>query len=71
MKRVKGIAERMEGIMPAVECEFEVFCGGCGAGLCGNCTEGKTPRRGMSFISVNPCEKCLETARDEGRNERG
>lgn len=56
--------------MPELGLEFEVFCGGCGAGLCGNCTEGKTRGRGMPFITVEPCEKCLEKAKEEGRSER-
>jgi len=56
--------------MPELEFEFEVFCGKCGAGLCQNCTEGKTTRRGMPFISVDPCEKCLDEARTEGYEQR-
>jgi len=52
-----------------VSLDFEVFCGGCGAGICSNCTEGNTPRRGMPFITVNPCEKCLDRSNEEGYNK--
>ena len=49
--------------MPTIE--FEVYC------ECGNLLSGKGERGG---IEVEPCEKCLETARkegwDEGYNER-
>jgi hypothetical protein len=55
--------------MPTLPLEFEVYCGKCGAGLCGNCTEGKTPGRGAPLIKVDPCEKCLENAKDEGDTE--
>lgn len=49
--------------------DFEVYCAKCGAGICGNCTEGRTTRRSMPYIQVSPCETCLEAARDEGREE--
>lgn len=51
--------------MPALELEFEVYCA-CGEGLCQQTTEGRTRGRGMPFITVTPCEKCMERARDEG-----
>ena len=44
--------------MPTIEAEFEVFCA-CGNGLCSN----------TSDSTVEPCEKCLERARDEGYRE--
>ena len=56
--------------MPELTLEFEVFCEKCGAAMCQNCTEGKTTRRGMSFISVEPCKNCLDDARDEGYEQR-
>ncbi len=52
--------------MPTLDFEFEVFCARCGAGLCMNCTEGKTKGRGMPFISVGPCDKCMEDAEEKG-----
>jgi hypothetical protein len=48
-----------------VDFDFEVFCATCGAGLCGNCTEGRTPGRSMPFISIEPCKTCLEKASDD------
>ena len=52
--------------MPSLELDFEVFCANCGDGLCGNCLEGKTGRRGLPFIKVEPCEKCQKRAEDDG-----
>ncbi len=46
--------------MPAIE--FEVWCS-CGNGLCGQCIETR------GGITVEPCEKCIETARGEGKDE--
>jgi len=43
--------------------EFEVWCS-CGNGLCNQCKEVK------GGISVEPCERCLEAARNEGYNDR-
>jgi hypothetical protein len=56
--------------MPELSFEFEVFCDRCGAGLCMNCTEGRTQGRGMPFIRVEPCEKCLD-ARGDAEYEKG
>lgn len=49
-----------------VEISFEVLCASCGHGLYGNTEVGKTARRGMPFIQVEPCPKCLEKAKQEG-----
>jgi len=46
--------------MPSIE--FEVWCS-CGNGLCNQSTEVK------GGISVEPCEKCLDTAHGEGYDE--
>jgi len=46
--------------MPSLE--FEVWCS-CGNGLC-NQTKGV-----KGGIEVEPCEKCLEAAKEEGRDE--
>jgi len=53
--------------VPTLELEFEVFCGGCGTGLCNNATEGSNNH--SQYISVDPCENCLATAREEGKTE--
>lgn len=53
-------------IAPEQEIEFEVFCGKCGAGICMNCSEGKTPGRGMNTLTVEPCDKCLSNSHSEG-----
>ena len=45
--------------MPSIE--FEVWCSWCGIGL-----QTKDVSGG---IEVEPCEKCLEAAREEGRDE--
>ena len=46
--------------MPSLE--FEVWCS-CGNGLCNQTRDRK------GGIEVEPCEKCLEVAREEGRDE--
>lgn len=56
---------------PALEFEFEVWCS-CGEGLC-NQTENGAPfsryRARGPAITVSPCEKCLQKARDEAFEE--
>jgi len=49
-----------------VSIDFEVFCGGCGAGICGNADTRKSRNRGMPQVTVDPCKKCLEVATEEG-----
>jgi flavoprotein len=63
------LGDKRGDVMPTLPMEFEVYCATCGAGLCSNCTEGRTTNRGMPFISVDPCEKCLDAARDEGYSQ--
>ena len=46
--------------MPSLE--FEVWCS-CGNGLCNHTRDRK------GGIEVEPCEKCLEKAREEGKEE--
>lgn len=53
-----------------IEIDFEVFCGGCGAGICNNADTRASHRRGMPQVVVEPCERCLEIARNEGRDEK-
>ena len=45
---------------------IELYCGACGVGLCSNASGGKTSRRGQPFFDIDPCEKCLESTRQEG-----
>lgn len=52
--------------MPVFQLEFEVFCS-CGNGLCNNTIEGAN--RHSQYITVEPCEKCLNIAREEGYEE--
>lgn len=53
--------------MPEIAIDVQVWCAGCGAGLC-NETEVKTlgTRTNEPHFHVQPCSVCLETARDEG-----
>ena len=48
--------------MTEIKVDLEAWCQRCGAGLCSNITARKQAGR----ISIEPCEKCLENARDEG-----
>lgn len=50
--------------MPELTVEFEVYCS-CGNGLCGNATVRTSRNRGVQQLVIEPCEKCLEVARDE------
>lgn len=49
-----------------VEVEFEVFCARCGAGLCNQSEGGNTNGRRFPYVSVEPCNNCLESAKDDG-----
>lgn len=44
-----------------IEADIQVWCGGCGAGLCH-----QAQASGHMGVSVEPCERCLATARDDG-----
>lgn len=52
--------------MPTIDLEIEVWCS-CGEGLCNQSTGG-SGRRGP-HITVEPCEKCLSRARNDGYDE--
>lgn len=41
--------------------DFAVYCGNCGAGLCDDTDVSQGNR-----VKVQPCEKCIESAREEG-----
>ena len=53
--------------MPEISFEIEVFCS-CGHGLCGP-SKGGIGRRGIPYVTVEPCERCLTKAKDEGYDE--
>jgi len=46
--------------------EFEVYCS-CGNGICANTRV--SYNRGRNQVMVEPCEKCLAQARNEGYDE--
>ena len=49
--------------MPTFEVEFEVYCS-CGEDLCNQSITSLT-RQGL-IVKVDPCEKCLRKAQDDG-----
>jgi len=54
--------------MPEVNINVEVYCS-CGEGLC-NQTESKLTRtRGEPCFIVDPCETCMEKAKNSGYDE--
>ena len=52
--------------MPLIETEIEVYCS-CGNGLCGQ-SKVANNRRGQA-ITVEPCQKCLDAAKEEGAKD--
>lgn len=56
--------------MPEFSSEFNVTCGKCGADLNANCTEIAGAHRNLPSITVEPCEICLDEARNEGYEDR-
>jgi hypothetical protein len=53
--------------MPEFTVDFEVYCSKCGAGLCNQSTT--EVRRGYPRVTVEPCTKCLDDAKNEGYDE--
>jgi len=54
--------------MPTIEAVFEIWCAVCGDGLCNNVNAehpGYHPSASNPLI-IDPCEKCLDAAREEG-----
>lgn len=50
-----------------IDINFSVYCGNCGAGLC---EESKVSYEySQPAVYVNPCERCLEDARNESYKE--
>ena len=50
--------------MPGIEVEIEIWCS-CGEGLCNQTTLHRTGRG----FEVEPCEKCLSQAKQDGYEE--
>jgi hypothetical protein len=50
--------------------DFEVFCGTCGAGLCGQSDTRQSRSRNHPQVTVEACGKCMENAKEEGRSSR-
>lgn len=55
-----------------IEFEYEVWCATCGDGICGNVQK---RARGFSYrradeIRIEPCEKCIQNAKEEIGNEK-
>ena len=48
-----------------IEIDFEVFCGTCGAGICGNTTTRESRRRGYAQVVVDVCDVCIKQKDDE------
>ena len=55
--------------MPDVTVEVEVYCAGCGTGLCNDTESTFTHNRHRPCFRVQPCTHCLQKARDEGFQE--
>jgi predicted RNase H-like nuclease (RuvC/YqgF family) len=53
----------------SIDVEFEVYCAECGDGLCNQSRTDNTQRRGEPFVSVEPCKKCLDKARENSYDE--
>lgn len=49
-----------------VEIDFDVYCGTCGHGLCGQSFTSE--RKGRFRVDVEACSKCLEAEFDRGVN---
>lgn len=54
--------------MPSLEqsVDFEVFCRECKSGICSNYEYRSSHNRGAHQFTAEPCDKCLENAREEG-----
>ena len=54
--------------MPSFEitcdADFEVYCAACGEGLCSLSEGGNTNGRNMPYVQVQPCPKCIESAKE-------
>lgn len=52
---------------PIIEVEIEVFCN-CGEHLCDQSSFGGRNKKGYQ-LTVTPCQKCLDKAREDGKQE--
>lgn len=52
--------------MPDMTVSFECYCSYCGAGICNNVTVKEAAWKGRIRLDIEPCEKCLESAKEEG-----
>lgn len=48
-----------------VSVDFEVFCGTCGSGLCGQSSTRRSRNRGGFQVEVKACDTCMERVREE------
>jgi hypothetical protein len=48
-----------------VSVDFEVFCGTCGEGLCGESYTRKSRVRGCAQVEVNVCPRCIKEKEEE------
>ena len=56
--------------MPDITVEIEIYCAKCGAGICRNGTErGGRGYRSIPAFEIEPCEKCMSDAEEEGRQK--
>lgn len=57
--------------MPTIETsiEFEAFCAVCKKGICANFEYRTSMNRGAHQFTVEPCERCLGDAKQEGLEE--
>lgn len=42
-----------------IDIDFEVYCGTCGEGLCGESDTRKSNNRGYLQVTVNACPNCM------------
>jgi hypothetical protein len=56
-------------VTTTADVDFEIFCAGCGAGICSNGDTRKSRSRQMPQVTIEPCEKCLAAARSEGEDK--
>ena len=54
--------------MPEIDVNIELYCS-CGEGLCNQSTPTHTKTRGEPMFQIEPCQKCLDRAKDEGYEE--
>jgi hypothetical protein len=55
--------------MPEVMVDIEVYCAECGAGLCNQTEVTRTRQRSKDCLRVTPCEVCIQSAEQRGRDE--